>query len=33
MFEVTKLIRNDWLSIFLIAKVASLGMFGLSVII
>ena len=33
ILEETKLIRNELLSIFLIAKVASVGMFGLSVII
>ena len=33
ILEETKLIRNDWLSIFFIAKVASDGIFGLSLII
>ena len=33
MLEVTKLTKKDWLSMFLMAKVASLGMFGLSLII
>ena len=33
MFEETKLIKNGLLSIFLIAKVASEGIFGLSFMI
>ena len=33
MFDDTKLIKNELLSIFFIAKEASLGMFGLSFII
>jgi hypothetical protein len=33
MFEDTKLIKNGLLSIFLIAKVASVGILGLSLII
>ena len=33
MLEETKLIKNGLLSMFLIAKVASVGIFGLSLII
>ena len=33
MLEVTKLIKNDWLSMFFMANVASLGMLGLSFMI
>ena len=33
MFEDTKLTKNELLSIFLMANVASVGIFGLSLII